>query len=237
MHRRSLALLLLLAACDDARGPILSLTVTDPGLSQAGSSAGGNGTQSDAGLGTQAGTGGDQGQAGQDTSPAGSTSIPGVDAGLPAGCVPIPPKPWLAIGHPSSVSGQPGDALYNPPEQAVDNDITTRWSTGVGQGGGEWIEIDFGAAVTITRLELDHARNRADMGANPDYPEAIRVSMSDTTRDFGAPAVAETVGTEGFTNVIFQTPGTGRYLFIQQTGVKDGSWWTIHELYAFCEMR
>jgi hypothetical protein len=128
-----------------------------------------------------------------------------------------------------------GDSLYNPPSQAVNDDLLTRWSTGVGQGGGEWLEVDFGRPVTLTRLELDHARTRTDTSANEDFPMALVVRMSDIARNFSAPEVAQGVGTIGFTSVVFPAPATGRYLMIQQTGVKPGNWWTIHELYAFCD--
>jgi len=234
--KRALLALPLLLACDEARGPILSLRVAgDPApIGSAGMSAAGGPVMMEGGLPPASGAGGEAVDSGIS---AGAGGTAGSDAGgMPISCVALPPKPWMAIGYPSSLAG--GDTtsqLYNPPTQAVDGDVTERWSTGIDQGGGEWIEIDFGYPVTLTRLELDHKASRSNANANPDFPAQVRVAMSDVSRDFAASTVAEGLGTEDFTMLSFPEPATGRYLFIQQTGAKAG-WWSIHELYVFCEI-
>jgi hypothetical protein len=163
------------------------------------------------------------------------SSVGGADAGaVVATCVPIPAKPWVATANPSSITGVAGDSLYNPPPQAVDDNVNTRWSTGVGQSGGEWIEVDFGVPVTLTRVELDHAHSRTDLTLKADWPRGYSVSMSYTSRDFGAPEITHGEGTAGFTNIVFPQAATGRYLLIQQTEVDLNNWWSVHELTAFC---
>jgi hypothetical protein len=59
--------------------------------------------------------------------------------------------------------------------------------------------------------------------------------MSETSRDFGAPILADVPGTEDFTMVSFAEPATGRYLLLQQIGTKT-NWWSIHELHAACDI-
>jgi hypothetical protein len=232
--KRSLLLFVLLLACDETRGPILSLRVAGE-TPQGGSSVGGTATtpEEDGGP-PPAGAGGvpdvDAGQGG-----AGTTSTGG-SGGDPVvyTCEALPPKPWVAIGNPSKLD--PNNVnLYNPPLQAVDDNLGTRWSTGVEQAGGEWLEVDFGHPVTLTRIELDHKADRNDDTANPDFPAELLVRMSETTHDFGAPAITTVPGTEDFTMVNFSPPAVGRYLLLQQGGTKT-RWWSIHELSAFCDI-
>jgi hypothetical protein len=159
----------------------------------------------------------------------------GGSGGTPPTCIELPRKPWVAIGNPSKLdANEPG--LWNPPLQAVDDDLGTRWSTGFEQAGGEWLEVDFGHPVTLTLLEVDHkaARTDPDMG-NSDFPVQLLISMSERSRDFGAPILGDVDGTQDFTMVSFAEPATGRYLLLQQIGT-GSDWWSIHELTARCEI-
>jgi hypothetical protein len=90
--------------------------------------------------------------------------------------------------------------------------------------------------VTLTLLEVDHkaARTDPDMG-NSDFPVQLLISMSERSRDFGAPILGDVDGTQDFTMVSFAEPATGRYLLLQQIGT-GSDWWSIHELTARCEI-
>lgn len=235
MLKRSLLLLTVLLACDETRDVIVSYRPAP--ISGAGSDPGGAGATStpEADAGPNGGTLAAGGTTDVDAGSGGEPAVAGGgNGGSPPTCIQLPRKPWVAIGNPSSLSTTNPD-LYNSPLQAVDNNLGTRWSTGVEQAGGEWIEIDFGHPVTLTLLELDHKADRNNDAANPDFPAELLVSMSETSRDFGAPILADVPGTEDFTMVSFAEPATGRYLLLQQIGTKT-RWWSIHELNAVCDI-
>jgi glucosylceramidase len=61
-----------------------------------------------------------------------------------------------------------GDVAAN----AVDDDATTRWSTGAAQQPGQYLQVDLGRAGSVERLVLDTG---AGVG---DYPRAYQVSVS-----------------------------------------------------------
>src|SRR4029077_9399985 len=54
------------------------------------------------------------------------------------------------------VGGSPGNA--------IDGDITTRWTTGVSQTNGEWFQVDTGAGTppTFTNIVLDAGSSTGD---------------------------------------------------------------------------
>ena len=43
----------------------------------------------------------------------------------------------------------------NPPINAIDGSLATRWSTGTGQGPGQFFEIDFGGYVQLSQITLN----------------------------------------------------------------------------------
>src|SRR5688572_11323353 len=59
---------------------------------------------------------------------------------------------WVPTASSSNVLNEPGDLLYNPPENALDGDLTTRWSSGQPQTGDEWFQIDFGQPVSVASV-------------------------------------------------------------------------------------
>jgi hypothetical protein len=233
--KRSLLLLTVLLACDETRDVIVSYRVP---ANQGGMSSGGNPQVPEPDAGPAGGTPAVGGAPDIDSGSAGDPSVAGGGSGgAPPTCIELPRKPWVAIGNPSSLDTDPNDpGLWNPPLQAVDDKLDTRWSTGFEQAGGEWLEVDFGHPVTLTLLELDHKAARTDPdGTNTDFPAQLLVSMSERSRDFGAPILADVEGTQDFTMVSFAEPATGRYLLLQQIGT-GSDWWSIHELIARCEI-
>lgn len=105
---------------------------------------------------------------------------------------------------------------------AIDNDIETRWDTGVQQQPGQWFMLDLGWTGNVARIILDASKSPQD------YPRGYEVYISSNTENWGEP-VAKGEGKEPIT-VIDCKNTKGRYIRIVQTGSADGWFWSIHEL-------
>lgn len=128
--------------------------------------------------------------------------------GLPAAA------PWTAS---ASVS-----AAGLPPANAIDGNLSTRWSTGVAQANGQYFQLDLGAARSLGRFVLDAG------AANPtEYPRGWSVQVSNNGTTWGAPIATGTGSGRVTTIVVPQT--TARYARITQTGSTTARW-SIAEL-------
>jgi F5/8 type C domain len=176
------------------------------------SSAGG------AGVDGSAGTGGAAGAGGKD---AGGTGGAGGNAdGGTAACA----------AHVISVkTSWVATAAFNADTApfAVDADVGTRYTSAKAQAGDEWLQVDFGATATVNQVTLDTSSPN-------DYPAHWQVRLTDTSLNLSAPIVIE--GDGAARNIVIQFPAaaSGRYLLISQTGAKTPSWWSVHDLNAFC---
>jgi hypothetical protein len=110
-----------------------------------------------------------------------------------------------------------GDA----PANAVDGDITTRWSTGTGQTNGMWFQVDLGWAATFHGLILDAGSSTGD------YPRGYQVNVSNDGVNWGSP-VAFGSGSSALLTILFANQ-TARYIRVTQTGSVSGLWWSIAE--------
>jgi hypothetical protein len=107
---------------------------------------------------------------------------------------------------------------------AIDGNATTRWNTGGPQLSGQWFTIDFGKPEKIEQIILDVAKSPSDS------PQKYQLFVSDNGTDWYGPGVSGS-GADVMTVVSFPST-TVQYVRIIQTGSK-GSWWSIHEVYAF----
>jgi hypothetical protein len=204
------------------------------------SGAGNDGGQSPAGTAGRGGGGGNGGTGGAESKggsggSAGSSGSGGSGGAPPiAKCAdhPIPVKStWVAT---ASISSLGTGAFYDPPAQMTDGLYTTFWSSGKAQSGDEWIQIDFGVVVNLTKLTLNID------GTPNDYPHTYAVRISNETGDFAAEVKASGDGAPGNTVVNFPAPVTGRYLTVRQTGMNIGppnAWWSITEVLVDCSDR
>jgi hypothetical protein len=153
-------------------------------------------------------------------------------SGANAYCLPpeLAPSGWTASASSSNLMNEPGDLLYNPPENALDGNFSTRWSSGKPQAGDEWFQIDFGRAVRVSSVVLDMGED-ADVQSYLDYARAYSVSVSDSTEDLSAASLAEGQGAAPITEISLQGGALGRYLLVRQTG-QATNWWSMHELRA-----
>ena len=123
---------------------------------------------------------------------------------------------WIAS---SSTSGS--DVPYN----AIDGDLTTRWSTGAPQSNGQWFQVDMGTANTFNKMVLNSANSPGD------YPRAYQVNTSPDGVNWGNP-IATNTGSSSITTITF-TPQVARYIRVTQIGSASGNFWSIHEFNIF----
>ena len=102
----------------------------------------------------------------------------------------------------------------------IDGDLTTRWSSGTGQGPGTWVSVDLGAAQEFNQVVMN-------AGTSPgDY---VRTYQLETSPDGVTwTAIARGQGSTG-EMVIPLPPTTTRHLRILSEA-SPGNWWSIHEL-------
>lgn len=197
-----------------------------PGASGSGGSGGGG--KAGAGGGGAGGTGGTAGAGGGGSSGGGNAGSGG-NAGTGGG--PTVPK---CSDHPLGArSGWTATASHSDtknsdlPANLLDNAIT-RWSTGKAQSGDEWLQLDFGASVTINHVNLQQGDDTND------YPRTYAVIVSDTAKNLAGAAQVTGSGKSGVsTAILLPALATGRYLLIKQTG-SSLSWWSAEEIEVSC---
>jgi fibronectin type 3 domain-containing protein len=123
---------------------------------------------------------------------------------------------WVAS---SSTSGS------DSPDNAIDGNLGTRWSTGTAQTSGQWFQVDMGSDSTFNKIVL----NAANSGN--DYPRGYQVNVSTDGFTWGSPVVTGT-GSSAITTITFATQAA-RYIRITQTGSAPGNYWSIHEFNVF----
>jgi hypothetical protein len=157
---------------------------------------------------------------------------------------PIPEKSaWVAsASHVPQVPivQCPGDPTQ-PAAQAVDGMLATRWTSGKVQAGDEWVQIDFGAAVTLNRINLD----QVGLGegnctvSSSDFPLSYEVRLTNSPANNEVAALATGEGTVDKTMIHLEQPATGRYLLISQVesavSMDPARWWSIHEINVACQ--
>jgi O-glycosyl hydrolase len=102
----------------------------------------------------------------------------------------------------------------------TDGDLTTRWSSGTGQGPGSWVSVDLGSAQEFNQVVMNS-------GTSPgDYVRTYQVETSPDGVTWTA--IARGQGSTG-EMVIPLPPTTTRHLRIASEA-SSGSWWSINEL-------
>ncbi|HXK18041.1 MAG TPA: discoidin domain-containing protein, partial [Polyangiaceae bacterium] len=157
----------------------------------------------------------------------------GSGGGSAVGCAahPIPAKTtWVASANIEGVPCVAPETIYcGPSSYAIDGMTTTRFTTEAARTGTEWIQIDFGASVTVSKLVLHTAA-----GSN-DYTHGYEVRMAAAAANIAASAAIVTgTGMVGDTTITFPSPQTGQFLRVNQTTAIAG-WWSIQEIDASCQ--
>jgi len=124
----------------------------------------------------------------------------------------------LDADHMSATASTPADAA-----NVVDDDATTRWTTGASQTPGQWLQVDLGSAQTIRRVVLDTGVDRGD------YPRGYTLETS-TDGSTWSPQ-ASGAGSGQLTTIDIAATGA-RYVRVTQTG-SSGSWWSVADLRVY----
>ncbi len=123
---------------------------------------------------------------------------------------------WVAS---SSTTGS------DDPGNALDGNLSTRWSTGTSQVSNQWFQVDMDSTNVFNKLVLNSANSPND------YPRGYQVFVSTDGVNWNGP-VATGTGTAGTTTITFNTQAA-RYIRIIQTGSVSGTFWSIHEFNVF----
>jgi hypothetical protein len=128
---------------------------------------------------------------------------------------PLPRAGWVASASPTS-----GDV----PANAIDGNLSTRFSTGAPQANGQWFQVDMLSTQSFTQITMDTG------GSTNDYARGYAVYVSNDGVNFGT-AVATGAGNTGVTTVTFAQQ-SARYIRVIQTGTAT-SWWSIAEFNVY----
>lgn len=189
-----------------ASGGEASLGGSDGGVFQTGD---GGALESDGGSPSSGGTGG----LGGDSGTGGAVSSL-------CSTHPIPARAnWVAS---ASRSGE-----VDPPGQAVDASLSSRWSTGAPMNSLDFWRVDFGGPVAITRVEIYHTEG--DQARRYEVVVADEEPTPET-----APILTGTNEDAELLELHFDQPVVGRYFFIQQIGEEEFQWWSVREVFFSC---
>ena len=123
---------------------------------------------------------------------------------------------WVA----SASSSNPPD----PPANAIDGNIGSRWSTGAYQVPGQWFQLDMGSTNILNATVLDCG------GSTGDYPRSYQVFLSKDAANWGVPVASGNGAT--VTTITFPAQAA-RYVRVTQTGSASANWWSIAEFNAY----
>jgi glucosylceramidase len=127
---------------------------------------------------------------------------------------------WNARGAGAALLDNHGMRAEPGAAAAVDDDASTRWSSGAAQQPGQTLTVDLGRTRSFRRVVLDTG---ADTG---DYPRGYALA---TSSDGGHWSDAATGAGSGQLTTIDLPPTRARYVRIVQTGTAP-QWWTVADL-------
>ncbi|HVY26487.1 MAG TPA: discoidin domain-containing protein [Polyangiaceae bacterium] len=132
------------------------------------------------------------------------------------------PSGWRVTASPSAAGNAPGNAIDGLP--------TTRWSTGKGQGPGQYLQIDFGGWLTLSRLALDSG------GASAvDYLRGYELlaSKDGVTFEQVIASGTQSLPPQGGIQIVDFFATAMQALRIDSIQ-PSGNWWSVYELNVDC---
>ena len=124
---------------------------------------------------------------------------------------------WVAS---TSTSPGAGDA----PANAIDGNISTRFSTDADQASGMYFQVNMGSAQTFNQIVMDSG------GSTGDYARGFNVEVSTNGSTFTS--VATGTGTSSPETVTFSAQ-TAQYIRVVLTTGVTTNWWSIAEFNAY----
>ena len=119
-----------------------------------------------------------------------------------------------------ATASTPADAA-----NAVDDDASTRWTTGAAQAPGQWLQVDLGATETIRRVVLDTGADRTD------FPRGYELYSSTDGNTWSATPAAAGTGAGQLTTIDI-APTAARYIRIVATATAP-QWWSVADLRVY----
>ena len=110
----------------------------------------------------------------------------------------------------------------DPASNAIDGNLTTRFSTGAAQTPGQDLVIDMGSAQTFSELDMEVPNSAGD------YARGYQVQVSSNGTSWTT--VASCTGTSSSEVVSFPAQ-TDQYLQVTLTQSISPDWWSVDELY------
>jgi glucosylceramidase len=135
---------------------------------------------------------------------------------------PVDPAEMIAAAFPPAPTDPccTGDVA----DRAVDDDATTRWSSGAAQAPGHFVEVDLGRRERVTRVVLDTGASTGD------FPRGYALYLSSDGHRWGDP-VATGAGT-GQLTVIDIAPRRASHIRVVGTASAD-SWWSVADVRVY----
>jgi glucosylceramidase len=129
-------------------------------------------------------------------------------------------------GWSATASSNPTDPCCtgDVPANALDGNVSTRWSSGVAQAANQWFQVDMKATKSFNSISLDAGTSTGD------YPHGYQVFVSNDGANWGS-TVASGSGTSQLVTISFATQ-SARYIKVVQTS-SSGNWWSIHEFNVY----
>jgi glucosylceramidase len=134
----------------------------------------------------------------------------------------LDPAHWTATAMPAG----PTDPCCSADvaSRAVDDDASTRYSSGAGQTAGQYLQVDLGSVQRVDRFVVDTGASTGD------FPRGYAVTVSRDGSTWSAP-VATGAGTGQLTTVDLHNAAV-RYVRVTLTA-SSGSWWSVADVRAY----
>lgn len=127
---------------------------------------------------------------------------------------------WIVTATNSSVDP------WNPVSNMLDGDVSTRWSSGIGQAAGQSIMIDMQQSENFDKIEM--------LCDGQDFPGFYKVEISQDGTQYTLLELNNVdIGFGSKMVLLPANPQTARYVRITLTGAKPENWWSIQELNIF----
>jgi glucosylceramidase len=136
---------------------------------------------------------------------------------------PLDPTGWTASANPAG----PTDPCCSADvaSHAIDDDASTRYSSGTGQAPGQYLQIDFGRTHPVRQVVFDTG------AATGDFPRGYTVAVSNDALHW-ATAVSDGQGTGQLTTINL-TGQAVRYVRITLATAAPDNWWSVADVRAY----
>ena len=138
----------------------------------------------------------------------------------------LDPSGWRAAAVPPGPANPccTGDVAGN----AVDDDASTRYSTGASQTPGQYLQVDLGRPERLTQFVMDTGASTGD------YPAGYSVTVSRSGTDWSTP-VATGTGSGQITAISLDGRPV-RYVRVTLTA-SSSNWWSVADVRAYVRTR